>query len=92
MVGPGDAAIIQLKVTDLGSSADLDQPVSEMQVRILKSTPLRRLMDAYYSRFGLVASQVRFMVAGVRIAPDDTVEKFGLQHMDIIDVVNLVVP
>merc|ERR1711933_641865 len=51
-----------------------------------KTTPLRKLMDAYCSRLGLQASQVRFMVDGERIAPDDTAEKLGLEDEDLIDV------
>jgi large subunit ribosomal protein L40e len=43
-------------------------------------------MDAYCSRLGLQASQVRFMVDGERIAPDDTAEKLGLEDEDLIDV------
>eukprot|EP00427_Karlodinium_veneficum_P060453 CAMPEP_0169379140 /NCGR_PEP_ID=MMETSP1017-20121227/40161_1 /TAXON_ID=342587 /ORGANISM="Karlodinium micrum, Strain CCMP2283" /LENGTH=186 /DNA_ID=CAMNT_0009478463 /DNA_START=64 /DNA_END=624 /DNA_ORIENTATION=- len=76
----GDAAgqHIQLKVKD--------QQGSEVQFKIKKSTPLRKLMDAYCSRLGLQASQVRFMVDGERIAPDDTAEKLGLEDEDLIDV------
>merc|ERR1712203_88512 len=78
--GGGDeaAAHIQLKVKD--------QQGSEVQFKIKKSTPLRKLMDAYCSRLGLTASQVRFMVDGERIAPDDTAEKLGLEDEDLIDV------
>merc|ERR1719159_2407703 len=32
------------------------------------------------------SSQVRFMVDGERIAPDDTAEKLGLEDEDLIDV------
>eukprot|EP00416_Gambierdiscus_australes_P030218 CAMPEP_0171091756 /NCGR_PEP_ID=MMETSP0766_2-20121228/35291_1 /TAXON_ID=439317 /ORGANISM="Gambierdiscus australes, Strain CAWD 149" /LENGTH=156 /DNA_ID=CAMNT_0011549915 /DNA_START=84 /DNA_END=552 /DNA_ORIENTATION=+ len=71
-------AHIQLKVKD--------QQGSEVQFKIKKSTPLRKLMDAYCSRLGLQASQVRFMVDGERIAPDDTAEKLGLEDEDLIDV------
>merc|ERR1711929_56198 len=72
------AGHIQLKVKD--------QQGSEVQFKIKKSTPLRKLMDAYCSRLGLQASQVRFMVDGERIAPDDTAEKLGLEDEDLIDV------
>mmetsp|Transcript_80342 Transcript_80342/g.213229 ORF Transcript_80342/g.213229 Transcript_80342/m.213229 type:complete len:95 (+) Transcript_80342:94-378(+) len=85
MGGEGDNAAagegpahIQLKVKD--------QQGSEVQFKIKKSTPLRKLMDAYCSRLGLQASQVRFMVDGERIAPDDTAEKLGLEDEDLIDV------
>ncbi|CAE8586604.1 unnamed protein product [Polarella glacialis] len=69
---------IQLKVKD--------QQGSEVQFKIKKSTPLRKLMDAYCIRLGLQASQVRFMVDGERIAADDTAEKLGLEDEDLIDV------
>merc|ERR1712119_258894 len=69
---------IQLKVKD--------QQGSEVQFKIKKSTPLRKLMDAYCSRLGLTASQVRFMVDGERISADDTAEKLGLEDEDLIDV------
>merc|ERR1712172_106561 len=80
MAEGGDAAAnhIQLKVKD--------QQGSEVQFKIKKSTPLRKLMDAYCSRLGLTASQVRFMVDGERIAADDTAEKLGLEDEDLIDV------
>merc|ERR1712113_513154 len=63
-----------------------DQQGSEVQFKIKKSTPLRKLMDAYCSRLGLTASQVRFMVDGERISADDTAEKLGLEDEDLIDV------
>merc|ERR1712113_1366338 len=72
------AAHIQLKVKD--------QQGSEVQFKIKKSTPVRKLMDAYCSRLGLTASQVRFMVDGERISADDTAEKLGLEDEDLIDV------
>merc|ERR1712190_251494 len=63
-----------------------DQQGSEVQFKIKKSTPLRKLMDAYCSRLGLTAAQVRFMVDGERISADDTAEKLGLEDEDLIDV------
>jgi len=71
-------AHIQLKVKD--------QQGSEVQFKIKKSTPLRKLMDAYCSRLGLQSAQVRFMVDGERIGPDDTADKLGLEDEDLIDV------
>ena len=51
-----------------------DQLGQEVRFQIKKSTPLRKLMDAYCGRLGLQASRVRFVADGVRIAPDDTDE------------------
>merc|ERR1712110_1083969 len=78
MADDAAAAHIQLEVKD--------QQGSEVQFKIKKSTPLRKLMDAYCSRLGLTASQVRFMVDGERISADDTAEKLGLGDEDLIDV------
>ena len=61
--GYAAAGHIQLKVTD--------QQGSELLFKIKTSTPVRKLMDAYGSHSGLQASQVRFMVDGERIAPND---------------------
>merc|ERR1712125_74619 len=79
-MGGDDAAAvhIQLKFKD--------QQGSEVQFKIKKSTPLCKLMDAYCSRLGLTAAQVRFMVDGERISADDTAEKLGLEDEDLIDV------
>merc|ERR1711933_661418 len=71
-------AHIQLKVKN--------QQGSEVQFKIKKATPLRKLMDVYCSRLGLRASQVRFMVDGERILPDDTAERLGLEDEDLIEV------
>ncbi len=57
-----------------------------MQFNIKKSTPLKKLTDAYCRCLGLQASHVRFIVDGVRIAPNDTAEKLGLECEDLIVV------
>ena len=76
----GDAAAghIQLKVKD--------QQGSEVQFKIKKSTPLRKITEAYCSRWGLGPWQVRLMVAfnGHWLDSDDTAEKVGLVDGDII--------
>lgn len=53
-VTPAQASPIQLKVKD--------QQGREIQFKINKSTPLRKLRDEYCKRLGLQAQQVRFMV------------------------------
>jgi len=63
-----------------------DQQGSEVQFRIKKSTPLRKLMDAYCIRLGLQSSQVRFFVDGAfRIGREDSAEKLGLEDMGWIE-------
>lgn len=56
----------------------------KLQCKIGKSASLRKLKDAYCSRFGLQSSHVSFWVDGVRVAPHDTAEKFGLEDDDCI--------
>jgi len=60
---------------------------SEVHFRIKPSTPLRKLMDAYCSRLRVLASSTCFMVAGMRISPEDTALKLRLVNEDLIDVV-----
>ena len=54
--------------------------------KIKKSTPLRKIIPAYCSRWGLGPWQVRLMVAfnGHWLDSDDTAEKVGLVDGDII--------
>jgi len=72
------AGLIRLYVNDAQGD--------EVRIKVKKSTPLWRLMDACCSRFGFQASQVHFMFNGKRIARDDTAEKLGLGDGDHIDV------
>ena len=54
---------------------------------IMKSAPLRKLMNAYCSKFGLQSSWVRFVAkGGKRTSPEDTAELLGLHDLDLIDV------
>ena len=57
---------------------------SEMHIDIKKTTPLRNLMDAYCDRLGLHTELTRFFANGERVAPEDTVEKLGLEDLGII--------
>ena len=66
-----------------------DQQGVDVQFKIKKSTPLRKLMDDYCSRFVPRASHVRFLVKGEFIAQDDTADKLGLKDGDLIDVAKL---
>ena len=75
----GDAPVhIQLNVKD--------QQGSKVLFKIKKSTPLRKLTDAYCSRLGLQPSQVRFTADGELIGQEDSAEKFGLEDDDVIDL------
>ena len=65
---------------------------TELQFHIKKSTRLGKLMDAYSARLGLQSSQIRFMVNGKCIVPNDTVQKLRLKDEDLIDVALRAVP
>ena len=71
--------------TSHSSSAQLGiQPFS-----VGLSTPLHKLMAAFCRLRGLQVSQVRFMVDGKHILPDDTAEKLAMHDNDVIDVSTL---
>ena len=65
----------------------IDQQNTEVQFLVWKDTPLRKLMDAYCSRFGLQRSRARFTTNGAQIGAKDTAEKLGLKDQGLIGVV-----
>ncbi|QLL31210.1 hypothetical protein HG536_0B00710 [Torulaspora globosa] len=67
---------INLKVTD-GSS--------EIFFKIKRTTPLRRLMDAFAKRQGREMDSLRFLYDGVRIQPDQTPDDLDMEDNDIIE-------
>ncbi|XP_031575175.1 small ubiquitin-related modifier 3-like [Actinia tenebrosa] len=54
--------------------------------KIKKKTPLRKLMNAYCDRQGLVKGQLRFQFDGNPINDDDTPETLEMEEDDCIDV------
>ena len=75
----GDDENISLTVADQSGGA----PV---QFRIKKTTPLRKLMDAYCKKLGLSKQAVRFTFDGNRLREHDTPKAFGIEDGDEIDV------
>lgn len=71
-----DPLHINLKVGD-GSS--------EVFFKIKRSTPMRRLMDAFSKRQGKDMSSLRFLVDGTRVSPDSTPDELGLEDGDAIE-------
>lgn len=55
--------------------------------KVKPRTSLKKLMDAYCKRAGVVRESVRFLVDGDRIKEDDTPETLGLENEDSIDAV-----
>ncbi|ODV97997.1 hypothetical protein PACTADRAFT_63680 [Pachysolen tannophilus NRRL Y-2460] len=67
---------INLKVSD-GSS--------EIFFKIKRSTPLKRLMEAFCKRQGKSAESLRFLVDGQRVLPDNTPDDLDLEDGDVIE-------
>ncbi|CAH01119.1 SUMO family protein SMT3 [Kluyveromyces lactis] len=67
---------INLKVSD-GSS--------EIFFKIKKTTPLKRLMEAFAKRQGKEIESLRFLYDGVRVLPDQTPEDLDMEDNDIIE-------
>jgi small ubiquitin-related modifier len=61
------------------------QDGNELFFKIKRSTPLKKLMDAYCSRNGVNPNTVRFLFDGNRIKENDTPIELQLQNDDQID-------
>lgn len=67
---------INLKVSD-GSA--------EIFFKIKRSTPMRRLMEAFCKRQGKDMSSLRFLIDGSRVSPDETPDGLELEDGDTIE-------
>jgi small ubiquitin-related modifier len=61
------------------------QDDSEIVFKIKRSTPLKKLMNAYCQRQSLEISQIVFLYEGSRIQMEDTPEALGIEDGDEID-------
>merc|ERR1711990_365434 len=61
------------------------QDDSEIVFKIKKTTPLKKLMNAYCSRQNLDQGQMVFLYDGERISPENTPEQLGMEDNDEID-------
>ncbi|KAI9308814.1 ubiquitin-related domain-containing protein [Cunninghamella echinulata] len=59
---------------------------NEVFFKIKRSTPLRKLMDAYCDRQGKSSGSVRFLYDGGRLLPTNTPEELDMEDGDSIDV------
>ena len=59
---------------------------NEVFFKIKKTTPLKKLMEAYCEKLGKQAGSLRFLFDGQRISPTDTPQQLGLQNEDCIEV------
>lgn len=71
-----DNTHINLKVSD-GSA--------EIFFKIKRSTPMRRLMEAFCKRQGKTMDTLRFLIDGARVGPDNTPDDLDLEDGDVIE-------
>lgn len=60
---------------------------NEVFFKIKKTTPLKKLTEAYLQRSGLSSESIRFLFDGNRINADQTPVQLGMEENDIIDAV-----
>eukprot|EP01012_Entosiphon_sulcatum_P031594 TRINITY_DN400_c0_g1_i1.p2 TRINITY_DN400_c0_g1~~TRINITY_DN400_c0_g1_i1.p2 ORF type:complete len:101 (+),score=35.41 TRINITY_DN400_c0_g1_i1:22-303(+) len=73
----GDAQQISIKVVNAEGA--------EVYFKIKKTTPLRKLMDAYCKKQGVNRSSVRFHFDGRRIEDDKNADDYEMEDDDVID-------
>mmetsp|Transcript_13384 Transcript_13384/g.22600 ORF Transcript_13384/g.22600 Transcript_13384/m.22600 type:complete len:92 (+) Transcript_13384:161-436(+) len=61
------------------------QDGNEVFFKVKKSTPLRKLMDAYCKRQGVSEADVVFLFDGSRLKTDQTPEQLEMEDGDEID-------
>jgi len=62
------------------------QDGDEIVFKIKKTTPLKKLMNAYCNRQDVRFDALVFLYDGNRIQPDDTPDALGMEDNDEIDV------
>lgn len=65
----------------------VSQDGNEVYFKTKKTTPMRKLMEAYCSRQAVSMSAIRFLYDGERVQPDSTPDKMGMEDDEIIDAV-----
>ena len=78
--GINEAETVALKV--------VDQRGFQVELKIRKTTPLRKLMDAYCAVAGADLWDYRFFFQGVRVSFHHTSEHLGLEDGCVIDAMN----
>ncbi|KAJ5627826.1 Ubiquitin-like protein SMT3 [Penicillium odoratum] len=68
---------LNIKVTDNNN---------EVFFKIKRSTPLKKLMDAFCDRQGKQFATVRFLFDGTRVRPDDTPDGLDMTDGDTLEV------
>ncbi|CDR42898.1 CYFA0S10e03598g1_1 [Cyberlindnera fabianii] len=58
---------------------------SEIFFKIKRSTPLKRLMEAFAKRQGKALTSLRFFADGTRVTPESTPDELELEDGDVIE-------
>jgi hypothetical protein len=74
---PGPSEHLNVKVTDSNN---------EVFFKIKRTTPLKKLMDAFCERQGKSPQSVRFLFDGTRVNSDDDPESLGMEDGDTLEV------
>jgi hypothetical protein len=73
----GPSEHLNVKVTDSNN---------EVFFKIKRTTPLKKLMDAFCERQGKSPQSVRFLFDGTRVNSDDDPESLGMEDGDTLEV------
>ena len=63
------------------------QDGSEVYFKIKRTTPLKKLMDAYIERLGISATSIRFLYDGERLRGEQSPKTLEMEDNDVIDCV-----
>jgi len=63
----------------------VSQDHNEVLFKISKTTPMKKMMDAYCKKQGIMPTSVRFLFNGERLREGDTPQSLQMENNDIID-------
>ncbi|KAK4542957.1 hypothetical protein LTR36_005955 [Oleoguttula mirabilis] len=63
-----------------------DQANYEVQFRLKATTKLGKAMDHFSAKSERDRQTLRFLFEGQRVLPESTMESFGLEDVDVVDV------
>ncbi|OBA22962.1 ubiquitin-like protein [Metschnikowia bicuspidata var. bicuspidata NRRL YB-4993] len=73
------------EVSDTHINLKVSDGAGEIFFKIKRTTPMKRLMDAFCKRQGRSLDSIRFLVDGTRIHPDATPQEMDLEDGDVIE-------
>lgn len=64
----------------------VSQGGDELMFKVRRTTPLKKLMDAYCGKMSIGRHQIRFLYDGERVDDSDTAQSLECEDNDILDV------